>query len=94
MSTTRSPGWLRSASEATNSPRRRPDEVQPAWAALRPILVGFLLAADLFTVVALALARPSGWLAPFAAFSIALLGLIGLEIWAVAHRHDDERRRR
>jgi hypothetical protein len=67
--------------------------VQPTWAALRPILIGFLLAGDLFTVVSLAIARPSSWLAPFAAFSIALVGLIGLEIWAVAHRHDDDRPR-
>jgi hypothetical protein len=44
-------------------------------------------------VLALALARPDGWPGPFAAFGIALVGLIGLERWALAHRHDDDRRR-
>jgi hypothetical protein len=68
--------------------------VEPSWAALRPILIAFLLVADTFTVLALAFARPDGWPAPFAAFGIALLGLIGLERWALAHRHDDERPRR
>jgi hypothetical protein len=43
-----------------------------------------------FTVAALAIARPSGWVPPFIAFAIALLGLIGLELWAIAHRYDDE----
>jgi hypothetical protein len=43
-----------------------------------------------FTVVVLAFARPSGWFPPFVAFAIALLGLISLEAWALAHRHDDE----
>jgi hypothetical protein len=57
---------------------------------LRPVLVAFLLVADGFTVAALAIARPDGWLPPLIAFSIALVGLIGLEIWAVAHRHDDD----
>jgi hypothetical protein len=41
-------------------------------------------------VLALALARPSGWVPPFIAFGIALLGLIGLQAWALAHRHDDD----
>jgi hypothetical protein len=49
-----------------------------------------LLAADGFTVAALAIARPGGWVPPLIAFSIALVGLIGLEVWAVAHRHDDD----
>jgi hypothetical protein len=66
--------------------------VQPTWAALRPVLVGFLLVADAFTVAALAIARPSGWVPPFVAFSIALAGLVGLEAWAISHRHDDDRR--
>ena len=68
--------------------------MQPTWAALRPVLVGFLLVADLFTVAALAIARPAGWPAPLIAFSIALVGLVGLEIWAIAHRRDDDRRGR
>jgi hypothetical protein len=68
--------------------------VEPSWAALRPVLIAFLLVADAFTVLALGLARPSGWVPPFIAFGIALLGLIGLQGWALAHRHDDERRPR
>jgi hypothetical protein len=59
---------------------------------LRPVLIAFLLLADVFTVASLALARPSGWVPPLIAFSIALVGLIGLEAWALAHRHDDEHR--
>jgi hypothetical protein len=31
--------------------------------------------------------------APLIAFGIALLGLAGLEAWALAHRRDDQRRR-
>jgi hypothetical protein len=60
---------------------------------LRPVLIGFLLVANVFVVLALALARPGGWLPPLIAFTIALLGLVGLEGWALAHRRDDERRR-
>jgi hypothetical protein len=56
-------------------------------------MIGFLLVADVFVVLALAIARPSGWLPPLIAFSIVLLGLIGLQGWAIAHRRDDERRR-
>jgi hypothetical protein len=56
------------------------------------VLIGFLLVANVFVVLALAIARPSGWLAPFIAFTIVLLGLIGLQAWAIAHRRDDERR--
>ena len=59
---------------------------------MRPVLIAFLLLADVFTVASLALARPSGWVPPLVAFSIALVGLIGLEAWALAHRRDDERR--
>jgi len=59
---------------------------------LRPVLIAFLLLADVFTVASLSLARPSGWVPPLVAFSIALVGLIGLEAWALAHRRDDERR--
>jgi hypothetical protein len=58
---------------------------------LRPVLVAFLLVADAFTVASLAFARPSGWFPPFVAFTIALVGLIGLEAWAISHRRDDER---
>jgi len=38
----------------------------------------------------LAIARPDGWPVPFLAFSLALAGLIALERWALAHRHDDD----
>jgi hypothetical protein len=40
--------------------------------------------------LALAIARPSGWLAPFIAFAIVLFGLVGLQAWAIAHRRDDD----
>jgi hypothetical protein len=42
-------------------------------------------------VAALALARPGGWVPPFIAFGVALLGLLGLEAWALRHRGDDKR---
>ena len=91
MSTRRSLGWRASGGRAATSNGRRPG-VEPSWAALRPVLIAFLIAADTFTVVALAIARPGGWLPPFIAFGIVLAGLIGLEAWALAHRHDDDRR--
>jgi hypothetical protein len=55
------------------------------------VLIGFLIAADAFTVAALAIARPAEWLPPFIAFAIALIGLIALEAWALQHRRDDDR---
>ena len=57
---------------------------------MRPVFVAFLLAGDAFVVAVLAIARPSGWGAPFAAFGSILLGLICFEVWAVRHRHDDD----
>jgi hypothetical protein len=60
------------------------------WSAIRPVLSGFLLAADAFVVAALAIARPDGWLPPFVAFGSLLLGLIGFQLWALRHRHDDD----
>jgi hypothetical protein len=66
--------------------------VELSWATLRPVLLAFLIAADAFTVGALAIVRPHGWLPPFVAFGIALVGLAGLEVWALRHRRDDERR--
>jgi len=45
-------------------------------------------------VASLAIARPHGFVAPLVAFSVVLAGLIGLEAWAIAHRHDDDRPRR
>ena len=60
------------------------------WSAMRPVLVAFLLVADAFAVASLAIVRPEGWLAPFAAFGSVLVGLIWFEGWAIRHRHDDE----
>jgi len=59
------------------------------WSAIRPVLTGFLLAADAFVVAALAIARPEGWLPPFIAFGCLLVGLVAFEIWAIRHRRDD-----
>jgi hypothetical protein len=67
----------------------RPRPRQTGWSALRPVLTGFLLAADAFVVAALAIARPDGWIPPVVAFGSLLLGLVGFEIWALRHRHDD-----
>lgn len=60
------------------------------WSAIRPVLVGFLLATDAFVVIALVAARPKGWLPPLIAFGSLLLGLIAFEAWALRHRHDDD----
>lgn len=89
MSTRRSRGSRKSGGQAATS-RRRGSQVEPSWAALRPVLVGFLLAANAFVVAALAIARPSGWATPLIPFSLALAGLVGLEAWSIAHRHDDD----
>ncbi len=59
------------------------------WAAIRPVLVGFLLIADAFTVGALLVVRPQGWLPPSVAFGSLLVGLVAFELWAIRHRHDD-----
>lgn len=53
------------------------------------MLVGFLLVADAFTVGALLVVRPHGWLPPFVAFGALLVGLVAFELWAIRHRHDD-----
>ncbi len=63
---------------------------QTGWAAIRPVLSGFLLAADGFVVAALALSRPDGWVPPFVAFGSLLVGLVWFEAWAIRHRHDDD----
>ena len=60
------------------------------WAAMRPVLVGFLLLVDAFAVGSLAIAHPGGWFPPFLAFGSLLLGLIWFEGWALRHRHDDD----
>jgi hypothetical protein len=66
--------------------------VQPAtWATIRPVLLGFALAADAFVVAALGIARPQGWVPPFVVFGMLLLGFAALEAWALRHREDDRR---
>lgn len=62
---------------------------QTGWAAMRPVLSGFMLAADAFVVGALVVVRPGGWLPPFVAFGSLLIGLVWFELWAIRHRHDD-----
>jgi len=59
------------------------------WSAIRPVLVGLLLIADAFTVGALLVVRPQGWLPPLVAFGALLVGLVAFEGWAIRHRHDD-----
>ncbi len=71
------------------SVQRRSGSPQTGWSAMRPVLVGFLIVADAFTVAALAIARPEEWLAPFLAFGFVLIGLVGFELWAIGHRRDD-----
>jgi hypothetical protein len=61
-----------------------------SWASLRPVLLAFAVLADAVVVAALGIARPEGWVPPFAVFGMLLVGFIGLEAWAVRHRHDDE----
>jgi hypothetical protein len=63
---------------------------ETGWSALRPVLTGFLLAANAFVVAALAIARPPGWVPPLVAFGSLLIGLIAFELWAIRHRHDDD----
>jgi hypothetical protein len=58
---------------------------------MRPVLVGFLLVADAFVVTALGIGRPAGWLPPFVAFGSLLVGFVVFEVWALRHRHDDDR---
>lgn len=65
---------------------------QTGWAAMRPVLAAFLLAADAFVVISLVALRPDGWLPPFVAFGSLLIGLIWFQLWTLTHRHDDDRR--
>ncbi len=60
------------------------------WAAIRPVLVAFLLAVDAFAVIVLGVGRHKGWLPPFIAFGSLLVGLVWFESWAIRHRHDDD----
>jgi hypothetical protein len=57
---------------------------------MRPVLVGFLLAADAFVVGTLGLLRPEEWFPPFLGFGIVLVGLVWFEAWAIRHQHDDD----
>jgi len=57
---------------------------------MRPVLVAFLLVADAFAVVSLAIVHPKGWLPPFIAFGSVLVGLVWFQVWAIRHRHDDD----
>lgn len=63
---------------------------ETGWAAIRPVLVAFLLVADAFAVVSLAVARPEDWWAPFTAFGTVLVGLVWFQVWTIRHRHDDD----
>ena len=69
------------------APQRNP---QTGWAAIRPVMVAFMLVADAFVVIALGVARPDGWVAPFVAFGSVLVGLCWFFGWSLAHRHDDD----
>ena len=60
------------------------------WAAMRPVLVAFLLVADAFAVLSLAIVHPKGWLPPFVAFGSVLVGLVWFQVWTIRHRHDDD----
>ena len=61
------------------------------WAAIRPVLVGMSLVADLGVVLVLGIGRHKGWLPPFIGFGMVLVGLIWFMGWSVQHRHDDDR---
>jgi hypothetical protein len=61
------------------------------WAAIRPVLVGMSLVADLGIVLVLGIGRHKGWLPPFIGFGMVLVGLIWFMGWSVQHRHDDDR---
>ncbi len=67
-----------------------PQSQGSGWAAMRPVLVAFLLLVDAFAVAALAIVHPEGWFPPFLAFGSLLLGLIWFQAWSLRHRHDDD----
>lgn len=71
-------------------PRRPKRSVEPPWAALRPVLLLSLTAANVFVLAALAITQRDGWLPPFIAFSCVFVGLIGWDVWALRHRYDDD----
>jgi hypothetical protein len=57
---------------------------------MRPVLVAFMVVADAFAVISLAIVRPEDWWAPFTAFGIVLVGLVWFLVWSIRHRHDDD----
>jgi len=63
---------------------------ETGWAAIRPVLVGFLLVVDAFAVISLAVVRPEDWWAPFTGFGVVLVGLVWFLSWSIRHRHDDD----
>lgn len=63
---------------------------ETGWAAIRPVLVAFLLVVDAFAVVSLAIVRPEDWWAPFTGFGVVLVGLVWFQVWTIRHRHDDD----
>jgi hypothetical protein len=63
---------------------------ETGWSAIRPVLVAFMLIADAFAVISLAIVRPDDWSAPFSAFGVVLVGLVWFEVWSIRHRHDDD----
>jgi hypothetical protein len=75
-------GWMAGQSQG-------PEQI--GFAALRPVLIGMLLAADAGIVLVLGIGQHKGWLPPFIGFGIVLLGLIWMMGWSIRHRHDDDR---
>jgi hypothetical protein len=63
---------------------------ETGWSAMRPVLVAFMVVADAFAVISLAIVRPENWWAPFTAFGVVLVGLVWFQIWSIRHRHDDD----
>jgi hypothetical protein len=68
-------------------PGRAPET---GWSAIRPVLVTFMVVADAFAVISLAVVRPEDWWAPFTAFGVVLVGMVWFLGWSIRHRHDDD----
>jgi hypothetical protein len=62
---------------------------ETGWAAIRPVLVAFMVVVDAFAVISLAVVRPDEWWAPFTAFGVVLVGMVWFLVWSIRHRHDD-----
>ena len=63
---------------------------ETGWSAIRPVLVAFMVVADAFAVISLAIVRPEDWWAPFTAFGVVLVGMVWFLVWSIRHRHDDD----